>query len=196
MQAGGFEIWRRVLVAEDLSFQKLHGVIQAAFDWQDTHKHECFVLAEPVEFGAGVPVESLERKAVIVGDDGARGAGSEDAVMLNENETVLSDVFADADMCVYHYDFTDNWFHVIRLEKVVEDLADLGELAGGQAKLLDRCGVRPPEGVGGVSGFEGYVNVIADKKHPFREQMMDWVEGLEERDLTIEEINRNMEKIF
>lgn len=192
LQAGKYEIWRRVLMPENASFQELHRVIQVVFDWQDSHLHECYTLADPKSVVLDVPVETLERKAVMV-DLGARNAGwLKDVAVLDEKQVRLSEVFEQDNVCIYHYDFTDNWFHIIRLEKVV-DFGQAGEANGPEkAQLTERCGTRPPEGVGGIGGFDDYMHVIADKKNPFREQMMDWVEGLEERELTIEEINKNL----
>ena len=192
IQVGKFEIWRRVLVPCDDSFYDLHQVIQKVFDWQDSHMHEFFTLVDAEGFTADMPACLCERKEVIV-DTNARNAKwvKDTEHMMDEKETLLSEVFDKTDVCIYHYDFTDDWCHIIRLEKVIDD-GDSASEKSGKAQLLDRKGTRPPEGVGGESGFVDYVRVVEDKRNPFREQMLDWVEGLEERNLSIEEINESL----
>lgn len=211
IQVGKFEIWRRVLVPRGATFYDLHRVIQTVFDWQDSHLHEFFTLVDAAGFTDDMPACLCPRKDVIVDRNGRNWSWvKETENRLDEKEIVLSDVFDKTDLCIYHYDFTDDWCHIIRLEKVVDGAdcvagegngnngaADTKCAEGGceKAKLLDREGTRPPEGVGGETGFEDFVRVVEDKRNPFREQMLDWVEGLEERELTIDEINCALEAI-
>lgn len=106
-----------------------------------------------------------------------------------DTKTSLKDVFEDTDTCIYTYDFGDNWEHVITLEKVMKDNNRF-------PILLERNGKRPPEDVGGEGGFEEYMRIISDKKHPEYEAMIQWSEITKEKERTIEEINRRMRSFF
>ena len=61
----------------------------------------------------------------------------------------------------YLYDFGDNWQHDI----VVEDCRD-GEADINYPALVDGAGRCPPEDVGGTSGFEVFLEAMAEPDHP------------------------------
>ncbi len=92
-------IWRRLLVPEDLTLERLHRVIQAAMGWQDYHLHEFRIGKQ--RFGRPDPM------AQIFG--GPRTASEKTAHL----STVLAKVRAKAH---YLYDFGDDWDHEILVE--------------------------------------------------------------------------------
>lgn len=56
--------------------------------------------------------------------------------------------------------------------------------------LLESKGQRPPEDVGGESGFEEYMRVISDPDSPDHEFMIQWAKSTKPRGRSIEEINQ------
>jgi hypothetical protein len=80
-------------VAEDTSLERLHGVLQAAFEWTDDHLHEFSLVS-----GRGnlAPRVTNEAKLTVGG-------------MLPSPKARLR----------YLYDFGDSWEHLIELEKVL-----------------------------------------------------------------------------
>ena len=187
-----FDIWRRVLIPSSCTFQRLHCVIQETFGWFDYHLHEFRLIGEPEEADHKLPLYAYPIKMRIVdGEDPEVGEYLEpDKYEVKfDTKTSLKDVFKDIDTCIYTYDFGDNWEHVITLEKVIENNNRF-------PVLLERNGERPPEDVGGESGFEEYMRIISDKNHPEHEAMLQWSEITKEKERTIEEINRRMNYFF
>lgn len=187
-----FDIWRRVLIPSSCTFQRLHCVIQETFGWFDYHLHEFRLIGEPEEADHKLPLYAYPIKMRIVdGEDPEVGEYLEpDKYEVKfDTKTSLKDVFKDTDTCIYTYDFGDNWEHVITLEKVIENNNRF-------PVLLERNGERPPEDVGGESGFEEYMRIISDKNHPEHEAMLQWSEITKEKERTIEEINRRMNYFF
>ncbi len=43
-------------------------------------------------------------------------------------------------------------------------------------KCLDGARQRPPEDVGGIAGYEDFLNIIKDNKNPERVEMLSWAE--------------------
>ncbi len=91
-------IWRRFLVRSDTSIAELHLLLQAAFDWSDSHLHRFVIHGKDYGIAyAGGMYYSDDPKRVRLADFGFR---------LNER-------------FFYEYDFYDLWRHEIRLEQIV-----------------------------------------------------------------------------
>ena len=103
-----------------------------------------------------------------------------------DNRTSLREIFSDMERCLYTYDFGDNWEHEILLEKVIKDSHNRFPV------LLEREGERPPEDVGGPTGFKEYLRVISDPESPEYESMAAWSEITKAKKRTVEEINRSL----
>ena len=103
-----------------------------------------------------------------------------------DNRTSLREIFSDTERCLYTYDFGDNWEHEILLEKVIKDSHNRFPV------LLEREGERPPEDVGGPTGFKEYLRVISDPESPEYESMAAWSEITKAKKRTVEEINRSL----
>lgn len=72
----------------------------------------------------------------------------------------------------YHYDFGDGWRHTVVVEEFLT-LASTPEhgscIAGARA--------RPPEDVGGISGYERFLEIIADREDPEYAETIRWCGG-------------------
>jgi len=151
-------IWRRVVVRANMSLDRLHGVIQFAMGWTDSHLHQFIVGAGFVRTYYGKP------------DSEFADMGSE---MLNEKRYTVADLAPAAKKkFIYEYDFGDGWQHEVVVEKFLPPDPTFRHpvcLAGANA-----C---PPEDCGGMGGYYNLLEVMADPKHPEHEEMKEWIGG-------------------
>ncbi len=163
-------IWRRIQVKEDATLYKLHQTIQVAMGWTNSHLHQ--FIADGVYYG------ELDTD---VGFD----VVSEDRTRLNKIVSAVKNKF------VYEYDFGDGWVHEIVVEKILEP----------EAKTrYPRCitGKRncPPEDVGGVWGYSGFLEAIQDKDHPEHEEYLEWIgDSFDPESFDLEEVNQELKQI-
>ncbi len=150
-------IWRRLLVPEDITFNKLHKIIQAAFGWQDYHLYN---------FDFGDTVVCIPDPDY--GPEELYGPG---VMELNAKKIKTGQFFTEHRKFTYTYDFGDNWIHDVEVEKALE--AEKGKrypiCTGGERH-------RPPEDVGGIPGYENFLAVISDSDDPEYEDMLLWAE--------------------
>jgi hypothetical protein len=142
---------RRVEVPLGIKLADLHYVIQAAMPWDDSHLYEFRVK----DARWGIPMPEFDF------DEGP----------LDARKTTLADVIEQtgAKSITYLYDFGDDWFHTIKIEKLVEAETDVA-----YPRLLDakvRC---PPEDCGGPWGYGDVLEAIADPAHELHNQMIEW----------------------
>ena len=145
-------IWRRVEVDDDLTFGDFHRVIQVAMGWDDDHLHE-FQVA-----GQRVRMPSLD-------DDlfGERPAIPEDSITLGE-------LLEGQRKFRYWYDFGDDWWHSIAVEKRLPPDPD-----APPAMLVAGTGACPPEDCGGVYGYADLLAILKDPDHEEYEETRDWL---------------------
>lgn len=151
-------VWRRIQVPEDYSFWDLHVAIQDAMGWQDYHLHEFGLFnhaTSKYEF-IGIPDDEVP-----------------DRVWLPGWQKRVSDYFSnEMPLASYVYDFGDNWKHVVAYEGIDNAMASVHYprcIAGAR-----RC---PPEDCGGVHGYVGFLEAIADPAHSEHGDMLQWVGG-------------------
>jgi hypothetical protein len=129
-------LWRRLEVASDIDLAEVHGIIQVAFGWTDSHLHR---------FGSGSNFYSHDSEHYLCPFDVAEGETG-----IPEAEVRPDEVLADVgDKLFYTYDFGDGWEHTIELEAVShrDDSSPRAICTGGR-----RPG--PAEDCGGVYGYE------------------------------------------
>jgi hypothetical protein len=93
--------------------------------------------------------------------------------VLDDGGVTLAEVLkAEGDGMTYQYDFGDDWQHKIMLEKIApaNDLVKKPICLSGER----RC---PPEDVGGVRGYQEFLEVIFDPEHEEYEQHVRWAGG-------------------
>lgn len=149
-------IWRRLLVPQGITFSKLHRIIQAAFGWQNYHLYR-------FDFGDTVVTEP--------DPDYAPGELYSKARELNSKRTKIDGLLRSKRTCVYTYDFGDNWNHDVVLEDILPAEGDRTYpvcVAGARQ--------RPPEDVGGVGGYEEFLEAISDPENPKHDELLIWAE--------------------
>ena len=158
-------IWRRLLIADSVSLPKLHQAIQIAMGWTDSHLHQFIVDGE--FYGRPDP-------------------DFDDMEMEDERHYKLSQFLQkEKDWILYEYDFGDSWEHKITLEKI---------LPFDPKAVLPKCikgkGACPPEDVGGIWGYYGFLDALADPSHPEHEDYKEWIGcDFDPQSCDIEEIN-------
>jgi len=139
-------IWRRLEVPADTGLADLHGIIQVAFDWENSHLH-----VFETEFGAfGIADRELGHRA--------------------EAPVTLEQVApAAGDRLEYTYDFGDDWTHEIVVEKVLDrQTVAYPRCTGGRRAA-------PPEDCGGIWGYAELIEVLADPNHPEHVDRLEWL---------------------
>ncbi len=143
-------IWRRILVPSNFTFKKLHDILQVAMGWSNSHMHEFVVNGEHI--GDSDPEFGL--------DD-----------VRDESRIRLTTVIS-LKRFRYQYDFGDSWEHDILIEKVLEP--DPNQPYPHCVKGKRAC---PPEDIGGVWGYDSFLEVMKDPAHPEYETYVEWIGG-------------------
>lgn len=143
-------IWREVEVPADIKLDKLHEVIQLAMGWTNSHLHH------------------FEKNNIYYMDPELDDEGDSE----NEKTVNLSDLLIKSnDVLNYEYDFGDSWQHKITLTKIRQN-----ENAK-KAICLDGKRACPPEDVGGIGGYEIFLESIIDPDHEEHEENLEWAGG-------------------
>ena len=150
------EVWRRLLLPSSWNLEQLHLAVQAAFNWWNYHLHEFRI--------GGLRYGDVEGAEAIVFDD-------DDARVFSSREVRLRDFEVGATFG-YLYDFGDSWEHTI----VIEEFVSL-DVAPAHGSCIGGAGARPPEDVGGVPGYERFLEIMSDKADPEHADMKKWCGG-------------------
>lgn len=124
------QIWRRLAVPADFTFEQLHDAIQAAMGWENKHPHEfrhgkgkrLVDVIGPVGLEDQTPGEFQDEKKVTI------------AEFIGRRRLPLR--------MLYRYDFAEEWIHELVFEKKDEEETVPVMLGGERA-----C---PPEDFGGA----------------------------------------------
>lgn len=146
-------IWRRIQAPGDISLPRLHGVLQIVMGWTNSHLHE--FKAGGRYYGEPDPDFGDELKMV-----------DERQVRLNQ---IVPNVKA---RFVYEYDFGDSWEHELVVEKILPPEKEVQ-----YPRCLDGKRACPPDDVGGVWGYQDFLDAIRDPDHPEHEDMLEWIGG-------------------
>jgi hypothetical protein len=162
-------IWRRILVAADLTLAKLHKVLQIAMGWDDEHMHE--FRAGQRRFGRPEPPGPFMRTSRVE----------------NERTVPLCAVLQKAGTkMIYTYDLGDSWEHSILLEKRLS-----AELNTTYPICTDGRFACPPEDCGGLPGYYDLLDALGNTSHPRHEELCDWIGGeFNPEAFSVHEVNR------
>jgi len=147
-------IWRRILV-KDCSLDKLHEHIQTTMGWTNSHLHQFTIdgmlYGDPDLLCEGwqdetPPVNSLDTKvSTIIPKDGKQFRFE------------------------YEYDFGDGWQHEVLFEGCL-----CAETESRYPICIEGQRACPPEDVGGIYGYQEYLEAMADPEHEEHESFMKW----------------------
>lgn len=147
-------IWRRVEVPATASLKALHDLIQAAMPFEDYHLFEFRAAnqryAIPDPEWDDLSARTLSAKTTKLGTIVERGI------------TELA----------YTYDFGDDWRFKITMEDTHQ-----ADPAIEYPRFVEGEGRAPPEDVGGLSGFEHFLEAIVDPEHEEHDELKGWYGG-------------------
>jgi Plasmid pRiA4b ORF-3-like protein len=141
-------VWRRLQLDVDITLDRLHETILAAFGWAGYHLH----VFQSGDEQFGVPESELE--------------------LVDERRVSLGQLVGDiGDRLLYTYDLGDNWEHEI----VVEELFD-AEAGVRYPVLVAAKGACPPEDCGGRWGYAELKEIFANPAHERHQEMLKWLD--------------------
>jgi hypothetical protein len=141
-------IWRRVLVTGSINLYELHEVIQIVMGWTDSHLHQFIIGGEC--FSLPDP-------------DAMRPLKDELSFQLKQVAPQEKAKF------IYEYDFGDSWEHQILVEKISQPDPEISYPICIKGKRA--C---PPEDVGGMWGYEEFLEALNDPYHQKHDMFLDW----------------------
>ena len=153
-------IWRVVQVPSTETFQYLNLVIIRAMGWHGSHYHS---------FRAQNP----ETKEIedIVGEN--EWMTENVPKRRKENFAKLKDYLQkEGDFIDYTYDMGDSWDHDIILVNILPPQQGIT-----YPVCIDGERACPPENCGGISGFEHFLEAIADPENDEHNDLIEWVGG-------------------
>lgn len=145
-------IWRRIRVSGDCTLRKLHHFIQAAMGWHSCHLHEFNLGSQRY-----MPLDAEFM------DDGR---------VKDDRKFKIRRLLQDGDRLRYLYDFGDGWQHVIAVES-----SEPCDFTGSWCEVIDGARACPPENVGGVGGYESFLEAISDPQSGLGKEAVDWAGG-------------------
>jgi len=164
-------IWRRFQVNSDITFYKLHRIIQEVMGWADYHLH-LFDMD-------GLIVTDAETLAEVWGEG------------INERQRIDEFLGREGQKLRYQYDFGDSWEHDLLLEKILP--VESGVHYPRCIKGKRAC---PPEDCGGIWGYMDIIDAMANENHPEREEYLDWLgEKIDPEEFDLEDINRELARL-
>lgn len=144
-------IWRRLLIASTDNLEDVHIALQIVMGWTNSHLHEFAKDRDRY----GIPDEDFPSD------------------VRNEADCRLDQVIkTEKNKLNYVYDFGDNWEHEVVLEKILPF-----ETGTVLPVCLEGSRACPPEDVGGIPGYEMFLDAIADPSHPEYKEMLEWIGG-------------------
>jgi hypothetical protein len=164
-------IWRRIQVPNSIHLCCLHSAIQVVMGWTDSHLHQFQKAGK----SWGVPAFDEFNEFNLI----------------DESKTILANVLqAEGDSMTYQYDFGDDWQHKILLEQIVPATEVLKSpvCLGGER----RC---PPEDVGGIPGYEEFLEAIFDPTHEEYEQFVRWAGGHFQDEFDMKAVNKKLSRM-
>jgi len=158
-------IWRRIHVQSGITLAKLHKILQRVMGWEDVHLHQFLIHGD--RYGSrDCNTSALERAN-------------------DERRCTLGKVAKAGSEFVYHYDFGDNWEHVLVIETALPP-----QEGGRYPVCLAGARACPPEDVGGIPGYENYLRAINDPKHPESAEYLEWIgRHFDSEAFNVDEIN-------
>lgn len=158
-------IWRKFRVTSDITLHRLHLTLQTVMGWGNYHYYEFIING--TEYGEPDNIFWPHLKA-------AR------RVRLNQV------VQAEGCKFIYIYDFSDDWQHVIKVEKILPAESTSYHpicLAGRRA-----C---PPEEAGGIYEYTHLLEIIENPNNEEHAEVMEWLGGaFDPEAFDVERINR------
>ncbi|WP_195430332.1 plasmid pRiA4b ORF-3 family protein [Clostridium sp. D46t1_190503_E9] len=188
-------IYRRVIVPSNISFEKLHNIIQISMGWRNSYLYDFNIKEENLRVTCdkeAISEYELYSKLKLNEKNDPNGFIKN---MLKIKPKLSSEVNVDyyltkSKKIEYVYDFGDYWKHDIIVEEVIEDYIN------DYPKCIEAEGNCPPEDIGGIEEYMEFLEVINDKNHPDYENVALWASKQNYKEgFDIESVNILMKEI-
>ena len=146
-------IWRSVEVPLTTSLKGLHDVIQAVMPFENCH----LFLFNVGDKRYGIPDREWDHVHETL-----------DAKNIKLDALVERGVSAFS----YTYDFGDDWRHSVTIENVTAADPTLD-----YPRFVDGSRRAPPEDVGGIPGFDEFLDAMTTPRHPDHKRLTEWYSG-------------------
>lgn len=161
------DVWRRVVMPAEVSFNALHRVIQYSMGWYNCHLYQFELPNELILVETSDEVEEYSWMNQLSTFDG--NIRTKKTYRVSKNVKV--DKYVKVGQVIpYIYDMGDYWEHLITVEKIIEDYPHVYPIC------LEGEGACPPEDCGGVVGYLDLLEIIEDPTHEEYESLMEWLE--------------------
>ena len=140
-------VWRQVVIPASYTLDRVHGVIQAAMGWQNSHLHMFRIAGR--EYGPAYLDDELET--------------------LDEKQFRIGDLVKPGDLAGYEYDLGDGWEHEVAVEA-----GAAADAATVYPECIAGEGACPPEDCGGPGGFAELKELLAGPPSLERKEMRVW----------------------
>jgi hypothetical protein len=128
------KIWRKIALREGQTLHDLHNIIFDAFDRDDEHLYSFFFPHAPGKFNLHKIHEVSTEYTYSLDGEGIEGNEAQNAAMT----TIASLGLAEGQVFYYLFDFGDEWWHEITVEKTGGS-ADEGKYP----RIIERKGGSP-----------------------------------------------------
>ena len=147
---------RNIRVGANITFERLHKIIQAAYNWQQGHLYQ-FSLFKTGEEG--------EQPSFEIVTDKEEASNPKKARLVHRAK--LADYLNEYKHILYIYDFGDGWVHYIDVVGSIENSEqELPILLGGENDA-------PPENCGGPEGFADFLKIMNKPRHKEYKETME-----------------------
>jgi hypothetical protein len=163
------EIWRRFVVPDSITLDRLHDVIQIVMGWKDYHLHEFTI-------GKKRYTEWPEYK-----DDGAEDGKYHLGNLIKQKGRTFH----------YLYDFGDSWEHEI----ILEDSRYFNPELQSDIECLEGARACPPEDIGSISGYYEFCEALKDASHEKHNSYKEWFGGFPWYDGIFDSEKYDIEKV-
>jgi tetratricopeptide (TPR) repeat protein len=163
-------IWRRFQVPGNITFHRLHLILQVVMGWTNSHLYRFEI--QGTQFGEPDPENSFYGMK-----------------MKNSHTARLSKVISHEKVkFLYEYDFGDSWQHELLIEKILP--VEPGTQYPVCFKGKRAC---PPEDCGGIWGYAHLLEVMRDPLDEEHEEIMEWLGGeFDPEEFDLSEINEEL----
>jgi hypothetical protein len=178
------KIWRRFQVPGNITIARLGYILMALFEMEASH-----LFALEWRFGSGKNIKTLHYEVPM--EDEERSDSGEDATAEK-----LSSITREPkkNICRFQYDFGDDWWVMLNLEKVYND----PDLPGKELpRVLEGEGFGIIEDCGGVGGLAELAKAFKQKKGASYDQFCEWL-GVEDFDVSafdMDDMNFRIKKL-
>jgi hypothetical protein len=146
------KVWRRIVVPVNIKLSLLHPVLLSTMGWRGGHLHE-FMFAQ----GNYTRMDcDLDLHAHV----------------QDESRVSLRQALQGSTTFTWLYDWGDSWYHKVKVERTADLVIPLEH-----PMCVTGQGACPPDDVGGVPGYEDFIEAMADPAHPEHDELLSWHGG-------------------